>query len=220
MPSRFRPKSTRSSAARSQRSLPAMGDQLHSRDRAKAGRSKCEGRNYRARAEFWRGMEPRHRGIDVTKMPANKAFSQSRGPRAGHARSRRSFAPILATKQSYLQDVFSGSDGTRTRELRRDRPVLALPGRAGLGGDSRREQSFRYWRCGNCPELAEFPATSRGMSAGCSVAGSGNGAGCWEAKHERSEQAEQPRRFTRRRLGRAPREVSRTARESSGRMRV
>ena len=126
MPSRFRPKSTRSSAARSQRSLPAMGDQLHSRDRAKAGRSKCEGRNYRARAEFWRGMEPRHRGIDVTKMPANKAFSQSRGPRAGHARSRRSFAPILATKQSYWQDVFSGSDGTRTRELRRDRPAVSF----------------------------------------------------------------------------------------------
>jgi hypothetical protein len=35
-----------------------------------------------------------------------------------------------------------GSDGNRTRDLRRDRPVLALTGRAGVGGDSRREQVF------------------------------------------------------------------------------
>jgi hypothetical protein len=27
-----------------------------------------------------------------------------------------------------LQDVFYGSDGTRTRDLRRDRPVLVVPG--------------------------------------------------------------------------------------------
>jgi hypothetical protein len=33
----------------------------------------------------------------------------------------------LATEHAHLQDVFSGSDGTRTRDLRRDRPVLALP---------------------------------------------------------------------------------------------
>jgi len=35
-----------------------------------------------------------------------------------------------------------GSDGTRTRDLRRDRPVLVVPGWAGIGGDSRREQGF------------------------------------------------------------------------------
>jgi len=31
-------------------------------------------------------------------------------------------------KESDLQDVFYGSDGTRTRDLRRDRPVLVVPG--------------------------------------------------------------------------------------------
>jgi hypothetical protein len=31
--------------------------------------------------------------------------------------------------------TFSGSDGTRTRDLRRDRPVVLLPGWAGVGGD-------------------------------------------------------------------------------------
>jgi hypothetical protein len=35
-----------------------------------------------------------------------------------------------------------GSDGTRTRDLRRDRPVMALQGSAGIGGDSRREQGL------------------------------------------------------------------------------
>jgi hypothetical protein len=42
-------------------------------------------------------------------------------------RSRRSSALVQATKDAYLQEVY-GSDGTRTRDLRRDRPVLALPG--------------------------------------------------------------------------------------------
>jgi hypothetical protein len=32
-----------------------------------------------------------------------------------------------ATQYAYLQAFCSGSDGTRTRDLRRDRPVLALP---------------------------------------------------------------------------------------------
>jgi transposase len=55
---------------------------------------------------------------------ANKAFSQSCGITAGNAKSRRSFTPILATKLADLQGVFSGSDGTRTRDLRRDRPAF------------------------------------------------------------------------------------------------
>src|SRR5215216_142995 len=37
---------------------------------------------------------------------------------------------------------FYGSDGTRTRDLRRDRPVMALPGCAGIGGDYRHEKGF------------------------------------------------------------------------------
>jgi hypothetical protein len=44
----------------------------------------------------------------------------------GMIRSRRSFAPAQATKEAVLQ-VLYGSDGTRTRDLRRDRPVMALP---------------------------------------------------------------------------------------------
>jgi len=35
-----------------------------------------------------------------------------------------------------------GSDGTRTRDLRRDRPVSAPPGWAGTGADSRRSRGF------------------------------------------------------------------------------
>ena len=45
----------------------------------------------------------------------------------GMERSRRSTPPRSATKHAYLQ-VLYGSDGTRTRDLRRDRPVLALAG--------------------------------------------------------------------------------------------
>jgi hypothetical protein len=71
-----------------------------------------------------RGMEAAHRGIDGTKVPANKAFSKTCGIRAGQPKDRRSFTPILATKDAYLQDVLSGSDGTRTRDLRRDRPAF------------------------------------------------------------------------------------------------
>jgi hypothetical protein len=44
---------------------------------------------------------------------------------------------------------FYGSDGTRTRDRRRDRPVLALAGCAGIGGDYRRDQVFRLWACGD-----------------------------------------------------------------------
>jgi hypothetical protein len=36
-------------------------------------------------------------------------------------------APNLTTTYANLQG-FYGSDGTRTRDLRRDRPVMALPG--------------------------------------------------------------------------------------------
>jgi hypothetical protein len=35
-----------------------------------------------------------------------------------------------------------GSDGTRTRDLRRDRPVMVARGWAGIGGDWPREQGF------------------------------------------------------------------------------
>ena len=43
----------------------------------------------------------------------------------------------------YAAGFNSGSDGTRTRDLRRDRPVMALAGWPGISGDLRREQGFR-----------------------------------------------------------------------------
>jgi hypothetical protein len=51
-----------------------------------------------------------------------------RDERVTGGESRRSFAPESATTVAILQVVFYGSDGTRTRDLRRDRPVMALPG--------------------------------------------------------------------------------------------
>jgi hypothetical protein len=45
----------------------------------------------------------------------------------GMKRSRRSFASRATAKDADLQ-VLYGSDGTRTRDLRRDRPVMAVPG--------------------------------------------------------------------------------------------
>ncbi len=44
---------------------------------------------------------------------------------AAHPRRQEVDRPDLATKQSYLQEL-DGSDGTRTRDLRRDRPLRAL----------------------------------------------------------------------------------------------
>jgi hypothetical protein len=71
----------------------------------------------------------------------------------GMKRSRRSFAPSPATKRSPLQG-FYGSDGTRTRDLRRDRPVMVLPDWAGVGGDLRRSRSITAWPCGDCRKSA------------------------------------------------------------------
>jgi hypothetical protein len=57
----------------------------------------------------------------------------------GMKRNRRSFCAEPATENADLQ-AFIGSDGTRTRDLRRDRPVLALPAWAWMRGDPRRDQ--------------------------------------------------------------------------------
>jgi hypothetical protein len=53
----------------------------------------------------------------------------------------------------YDLQVFYGSDGTRTRDLRRDRPVLAFRGRAGIGGN------FRQERDNSPPALRGLPGT-------------------------------------------------------------
>src|SRR6266542_4982198 len=50
----------------------------------------------------------------------------------------------------------SGSDGTRTRDLRRDGPVMALAGEAGRGGDSRPEQAFPTLALRGLPGLGGY----------------------------------------------------------------
>jgi hypothetical protein len=55
---------------------------------------------------------------------------------------------IRQQKRPICRD-FYGSDGTRTRDLRRDRPVMISPGWAEIGGDYRRDQVFRLWACGD-----------------------------------------------------------------------
>jgi hypothetical protein len=49
-----------------------------------------------------------------------------------------------ATDTSICGHFEDRSDGTRTRDLRRDRPGMALPVRAGIGGDLRREQRVSH----------------------------------------------------------------------------
>jgi hypothetical protein len=63
---------------------------------------------------------------------------------------------------------FYGSDGTRTRDLRRDRPVLALTGWLGISGHSLCERDVSPVACGDCP-APELPAASCGICAGCVV---------------------------------------------------
>jgi hypothetical protein len=59
-------------------------------------------------------------------------------------------ADELARRREKKRGVKSGSDGTRTRDLRRDRPVMALPGWAGISANSRESH-------GGCPPLRPAP---------------------------------------------------------------
>jgi hypothetical protein len=76
---------------------------------------------------------------------------------------------------------FYASDRTRTRDLRRDRPVLVVPGCAGIGGDYRQEQglsvvvlrglrgiggSFQPPPAGCARDAALSKVQTRGMCAG------------------------------------------------------
>jgi hypothetical protein len=71
-----------------------------------------------------------------------------RGFPCGIRGSGRSFAPRAGDKLAHLQGLY-GSDGTRTRDLQRDRPVLVAPGSPGLG-DFRRARDFsRLASCGD-----------------------------------------------------------------------
>jgi hypothetical protein len=67
---------------------------------------------------------------------------RARGIDPGSVRNRRSLTSARATQHADLQGSFYGSDGTRTRCLRRDRPIIAVPGWAGIGGNLRSERGF------------------------------------------------------------------------------
>jgi hypothetical protein len=82
----------------------------------------------------------------------------------GDLGDRRSIAPRPATKGSDFQGVFYGSDGTRTRDLRRDRAVMVPPGCPGITGDYRHEQVFS--RVG-LRGLAGMRGSPRRPPAGC-----------------------------------------------------
>jgi hypothetical protein len=83
-----------------------------------------------------------HRLQAGSEMALYRFFAyQATGPRAGHGQLKE--APDRTTKHAHLQaSLRDGSDGTRTRDLRRDRSVLVVPGSPGIGGDYRREQVF------------------------------------------------------------------------------
>ena len=57
--------------------------------------------------------------------------------------------PWRLAQGTWSEQPALGSASTRTRDLRRDRPVMALPGGAGIGGDSRRSMDFRPSPCGD-----------------------------------------------------------------------
>ena len=59
-----------------------------------------------------------------------------------------------AHRSSDAGTLRDGSDETRTRDLRRDRPVLVPPGSPGIGGDLIREQGF------SPGDLRELPGAS------------------------------------------------------------
>jgi hypothetical protein len=64
---------------------------------------------------------------------------------------------------------FDGSDGTRTRDLRRDRPVMLFRGWPGLAVDLPRGQDFPSAALGDCRAPSGALGTSCGMDAGCTV---------------------------------------------------
>ena len=76
------------------------------------------------------------------KIPAKRHLSVSCGMSAGTHRDRRSSAPNVATEDALLQGIYSGSDGTRTRDLRRDRPVRARPTQPAPARNYSLEQAF------------------------------------------------------------------------------
>jgi hypothetical protein len=82
-------------------------------------------------------------GVDVNAMAVELCkvalWMEAVAPADRSASSLPTSSAATACSEGTLRD---GSDGTRTRDLRRDRPVLALAGSAGIGGDSVQQQGF------------------------------------------------------------------------------
>ena len=98
------------------------------------------------RSELMRGLPARAGSL--------RRFQADSG--AGSARDEKAAGGRYVKDIYDLQD-FYGSDGTRTRDLRRDRPVLVFPGWAEVGGDSGREQGFQAPSCGDSRASAGAP---------------------------------------------------------------
>ncbi len=97
---------SRKRAARFSRTVPTSG--WVERPAPAADEQKCA---IVPSERIWRGIQPAHRGIGRTKLPANKAFPEPSGIRAGHAKSRRSFTPNVTTKETDLQGVSARATG-------------------------------------------------------------------------------------------------------------
>jgi hypothetical protein len=108
--------------------------------------------------QTWRFCVPARKDLRLSRpvillrglpAPAGSVRRFQADSRAGSARDEKKPAVVMSNTSTDLQD-FYGSDGTRTRDLRRDRPVWrfrADPGCAGIKGRSR---TLRPWSCGDC----------------------------------------------------------------------
>jgi hypothetical protein len=72
-----------------------------------------------------RTAKPQQKHVSFQRfLLAMAGGSSARDQRGRPVKDGRSIAPKPTTKDVDLQDLFYGSDGTRTRDLRRDRPAF------------------------------------------------------------------------------------------------
>jgi hypothetical protein len=138
-----------------------QGDQSSSQDRGTQSRRDPQSR---VRLLAWARLQ---RPAHGTRDPVSPQWVRD-GTTRGSARSRgcsgRKTVTMLLNPHAssgqkataFSTDFVDGSNGTRTRDLRRDRPVLEYPGRAGFGVMTFMNRSFRMSSCGDYgrgPEL-------------------------------------------------------------------
>jgi hypothetical protein len=120
--------------------------------------------------------------VPTTRLP--RRFPLFRRRFENRVCNRRRSGVKQGNKICLFAGTFYGSDGTRTRDLRRDRPVLVSPALPGMGGDFRRERASSRPGCGDCSAWAAATGALlrdvRGMRSlshlrtGGMCAGSGN----------------------------------------------